>query len=584
MERSSPLAAMHHHAAAMPWGCRPARRFPRSPTAFNFKDLSMAAAARPASSTEYFSLQSSLRGLSPSASLAADLSQNFHIDQSPPMPTPRRSLFTNTLLNAMQGIEPTGIASPPPPPLASSPISSSSAALAGPGPDTSPLPHKAPHTLNIAVPMALDDEDDDISPTNLSMMSPPPAPTRRDVGKHNFFPERRRAPPLRPSLARSKGHSANILPAESQLPAFTFGGTASSSSSRSASSSLALTLGDCFSASPPQDRRVLPGSTTARTVCMAPPPALKAPFSMAMPAGRSSSGPPSMGHVRKSSAPSGRPRKLSRRSLSMFGNPADLIKESDKKELQATGGLQAIMDVDDVYELSLPHFRPEGQPDCLPRISRETLVDVLEGRFTHHYEQTLIVDCRFEYEYDGGHIEGAVNFNDKKLLSRKLFEPAVAPKTLLVFHCEYSAHRAPIMAKFIRQHDRTVNGHRYPALTYPEVYILDGGYSSFFSNYQSRCYPQNYVEMDSKEHAKVCEREMGKLRHRGKIGRSHTFAFGQDSPTAPIRFNLDNSIFGSPVGRDTTGSSNGSGSGISFGSPVHAREHKRCHGQRMASY
>ena len=45
------------------------------PSSFNFKDLSMAKAP-----TDYFNLKP-VRGSSPTASLAADLSQNFHIDQ-----------------------------------------------------------------------------------------------------------------------------------------------------------------------------------------------------------------------------------------------------------------------------------------------------------------------------------------------------------------------------------------------------------------------------------------------------------------------------------------------------------------------
>jgi M-phase inducer tyrosine phosphatase len=82
--------------------------------------------------------------------------------------------------------------------------------------------------------------------------------------------------------------------------------------------------------------------------------------------------------------------------------------------------------------------------------------------------------------------------------------------------------------------DRAVNDFRYPALTYPEVYILEGGYSSFFSIHRERCFPQNYVEMGAKEHANTCERMMGRLQRRTKLSRAKTFAFGQhdDSPTA----------------------------------------------------
>lgn len=97
-------------------------------------------------------------------------------------------------------------------------------------------------------------------------------------------------------------------------------------------------------------------------------------------------------------------------------------------------------------------------------------------------------------------------------------------------------------AKFLRHKDRACNAHQYPKLTYPEVYILDGGYSSFFMDHKLRCYPQNYVEMGAQEHANACERGLGRIKQqRAKLSRAQTFAFGQyeqqvdDSPTATSR-------------------------------------------------
>ena len=189
------------------------------------------------------------------------------------------------------------------------------------------------------------------------------------------------------------------------------------------------------------------------------------------------------------------------------------------------------MDVEPERIPQLPHFVHDDRPGDLPRISKETLIGVLDGKFNHHFEKLVIIDCRFEYEYEGGHINGAVNYNDKDKLSSQLFDVEPTSKALLVFHCEYSAHRAPIMAKFIRNKDRAVNAEQYPKLTYPELYILDGGYSSFFKDYRPRCFPQNYVGMDAKEHAQACERGLGKVKQRSKLVRAQTFAFGQHSPT-----------------------------------------------------
>jgi M-phase inducer tyrosine phosphatase len=255
-------------------------------------------------------------------------------------------------------------------------------------------------------------------------------------------------------------------------------------------------------------------------------------------------GSPISNHSHRPSNPLFRPRKQFRRSLSMFEHPVEAMRSKGDESSLTQGSLQSVMDVDETHQPVLPHFFQEGQPDSIPRIARRTLLDVLDGKYNDYYDQRVVIDCRFEYEYEGGHIDGAVNYNDKEVLTNNLFASSLPGKTLLIFHCEYSAHRAPIMARHIRKQDRDSNIEHYPRLTYPEVYILDGGYSEFFAEHRDRCFPQSYVEMDAKEHAFACEREMGRLRqNRSKMGRSKTFAFGQhqmeDSPTAPSRRSKD---------------------------------------------
>lgn len=84
MEFSSPLAAMHHPQQFNSWASR--RDLPASSamytqapiftvSSFNFKERSMKKAGQ-----DYFNLRPH-RGSSPTASLAADLSSNCHIDQ-----------------------------------------------------------------------------------------------------------------------------------------------------------------------------------------------------------------------------------------------------------------------------------------------------------------------------------------------------------------------------------------------------------------------------------------------------------------------------------------------------------------------
>lgn len=134
----------------------------------------------------------------------------------------------------------------------------------------------------------------------------------------------------------------------------------------------------------------------------------------------------------------------------MVDNPADLMKESTTDYCI---GLEPIKDVDDAPELQLPYFKTEEE--SLPRISKDTMVDILDGKYDLSYRRAIIVDCRFEYEYEGGHIDGAINFNNKEDLATKLFEvesPEASKNSLLILHCEYSAHRAPIMYASFGKH------------------------------------------------------------------------------------------------------------------------------------
>ena len=293
-----------------------------------------------------------------------------------------------------------------------------------------------------------------------------------------------------------------------------------------------MSAGECFVSSPQRERR--PQSAHSPVPLPMGPPKLKQPFSALNGHSRNAAS-PIVGHVRKPSNPLQRPRKQFRRSLSMFEHPGDVMKE--EKATFAASSLDSIMDMDDAPKMQLPHFNADGE--SVPRITKDTMIDVLDGKYGQSYDQSIIVDCRFEYEYDGGHIEGALNVNDKERLTMQLFERIPTENTLIIFHCEYSAHRAPLMAKHLRCKDRSMNAHQYPKLSYPEVYILDGGYSSFFKDHKYRCYPPDYVEMHAKGNEDACERGLGKIKQqRTKLCRAQTFAFGQhdqqmdESPTA----------------------------------------------------
>ena len=55
----------------------------------------------------------------------------------------------------------------------------------------------------------------------------------------------------------------------------------------------------------------------------------------------------------------------------------------------------------------------------------------------------MIVDARFEYEFNAGHIRGAVNISDPQaledhLLARDRILSLLQSRTILIFHCEFT--------------------------------------------------------------------------------------------------------------------------------------------------
>ena len=156
----------------------------------------------------------------------------------------------------------------------------------------------------------------------------------------------------------------------------------------------------------------------------------------------------------------------------------------------------------------LPTF--QGKHTDLAAISSRTMYTILEVGFPHL--NIKVIDCRFPYEYEGGHIKEAMNLYTKDQIMDQFFtgkdplSPAHGcPRQVLIFHCEFSSERGPKMLRFLRQQDRTLNKDNYPALHYPEVYILEGGYRAFWEHCNKNsitkvCQPQGYTLMLDEAH------------------------------------------------------------------------------------
>ncbi|XP_006894274.1 PREDICTED: M-phase inducer phosphatase 2 isoform X3 [Elephantulus edwardii] len=141
----------------------------------------------------------------------------------------------------------------------------------------------------------------------------------------------------------------------------------------------------------------------------------------------------------------------------------------------------------------------DGKHQDLKYISPETMVALLMGKFSNIVERFVIVDCRYPYEYEGGHIKTAVNLPLERdaetfLLQSPIKACNLDQRIILIFHCEFSSERGPRMCRFIRKRDRAAND--YPSLHYPEMYILKGGYKEFFPQHPTLCEPQDYRPMN----------------------------------------------------------------------------------------
>lgn len=150
-----------------------------------------------------------------------------------------------------------------------------------------------------------------------------------------------------------------------------------------------------------------------------------------------------------------------------------------------------------------------GRHQELKYITPEMMTGVLSGQYESVIERCVVIDCRYPYEYEGGHIRGALNLYLEQEVEDVLLKIPIpthgSKRVIVIFHCEFSSERGPRMCKFLREKDRDLN--EYPQLHYPELYILSGGYKDFFQKCKSLCSPEGYRPMhheDFKEDLRKC--------------------------------------------------------------------------------
>ncbi|XP_013383189.1 M-phase inducer phosphatase [Lingula anatina] len=152
----------------------------------------------------------------------------------------------------------------------------------------------------------------------------------------------------------------------------------------------------------------------------------------------------------------------------------------------------------------LPLIR--GKHQDLKAITPNTLEKLINGEYDQVVEEYTIIDCRYPYEYEGGHIKNAKNIYTKEGIMKEFLETPPKEKnsskrTVLIFHCEFSSERAPNLSRFLRNKDRDSNKDCYPALHYPEIYLLEGGYKALYCENKDLCEPPEYKPMLHVDHA-----------------------------------------------------------------------------------
>ncbi|XP_057381883.1 M-phase inducer phosphatase 2-like isoform X1 [Daphnia carinata] len=177
-----------------------------------------------------------------------------------------------------------------------------------------------------------------------------------------------------------------------------------------------------------------------------------------------------------------------------------------------------------------------GKHQDLKCITPQTLVDLINGKFQDYVEKYTIIDCRYPYEYENGHINDAVNLWTKDMVWSVFMEGKrqQAPSTthdqekkrnILIFHCEFSSERGPALSRFLRNKDRDDNKDNYPALHWPEVYLLLGGYKAFYEQFDEMCEPRGYLPMNQQgreEELRKCRAKTKSCNGEGKSGRPLT--------------------------------------------------------------
>ncbi|ESO86540.1 hypothetical protein LOTGIDRAFT_167063 [Lottia gigantea] len=94
-----------------------------------------------------------------------------------------------------------------------------------------------------------------------------------------------------------------------------------------------------------------------------------------------------------------------------------------------------------IGDASSTHSLPtmSGKHTDLPTIDSSTMSSLFNSS-----SNFTIIDCRYPYEYQGGHIQGAIKIYTEQGIQTFMESRLHSTKNdILIFHCEFSSHKGP---------------------------------------------------------------------------------------------------------------------------------------------
>ncbi|XP_024896516.1 M-phase inducer phosphatase 3 isoform X11 [Pteropus alecto] len=201
---------------------------------------------------------------------------------------------------------------------------------------------------------------------------------------------------------------------------------------------------------------------------------------------------------------------LVKSEMKYLGSPITAVPKLDKNPEQREDQAKEILG--ESMEFSLED-QEEAKDLCLKKVSLcdINITQMLEedpnqGYLTGDFSKVCALPTMSGRHQDLKYINpetGALNLYSQEELYNFFLKMPIVPldtqkRIIIVFYCEFSSERGPRMCRSLREEDRALN--QYPALYYPELYILKGGYRDFFPEYKELCEPQNYCPMHHQDH------------------------------------------------------------------------------------